>query len=155
MADSIDYADEDFAWPEVNQLKVGEAIALLGNIELQAAAANKRAKTLASRKATAKAVVDAVLEEAELTSGRAVLSNGREVQYTKGEETYYSIIDPIAFAKWAKDQNESFYDREPRLRDDIFRDEMRRRTMDGEPLPPGVQKYTDTKLSKSTVARKR
>jgi hypothetical protein len=64
-------------------------------------------------------------------------------------------VDEAAFREWAADEAERYYDDTPRLREQVFLDEMRRREEDREPLPPGVTSWTDTKISRTTVAQRR
>lgn len=146
-----DFAAEDFAWPEVKDLKPADALRLLDDIEAEARAANKRADTLKRRKAQAKQIALSVLDSYELDSAKTTVGDGRKVLYSTYDFDVFTVDDEAAFKAWAADQSESYYDPTPRLRDQIFLDEMRRRLKDGEPMPPGVRRWTDTRLSRSAV----
>jgi hypothetical protein len=144
-----DYAAEEFEWPEVSELRPADAARLLDDIEREATAANKRADRLKERKAQAKAIVGMVLEEYDQEDVTFRNQDGRKVRYTPYEFTAYRVNDDTAFREWAADEGERFYDE--RLRDGVFRDEMHRRYQDGEPLPPGVLRYTETRYSRSAI----
>lgn len=148
-----DYASEDFQWPEVKDLRPAQAGRLLDDIERESAAANKRADILKARKAQAKKIVGDVLEEYEQDNVRFTNSEGRSITYTPYEFDVFNIVDEEAFREWAGQQAERYY--EEGLRKGIFLDEMRRRHQDGEPLPPGVQKFTDVRYSRSASKPKR
>jgi hypothetical protein len=147
-----DFGAEEFQWPEVNQLRPAQAARLLDDIERQAAEANKRADRLKSRKAQAQQIVIAVADEYEEESVRFRSNTGRVVQYTPSVKQHFTIENEAEFKEWAGAQSENFYDPEPKLREGVFRDEMRRRMQDGEGLPPGVRKYDAIGLSRSSVA---
>lgn len=149
---SPDIGSEDFRWPEVHELRPAEAARLLDDVEREAALANKRAKRLTERKAQAKQIVLAVADVYELEAIRTTTSAGKAVQYTPYPFDVFSVDNDEAFREWAAAQSESYYDSSPKLREQIFMDEMRRRVQDGEPLPPGVKRWTDTRLSRSAVA---
>lgn len=146
-----DFASEDFQWPEVKDLRPAEAARLLDDIETASREANKRADILKARKAQAKQIALAVAEEYELSAIDTVTYGGQRVRYTPYSFDAFSVDNEEAFKEWAATQSESYYNAAPRLRDDIFRDEMRRRIQDGEPLPPGVRRWTDTRLSRTAV----
>lgn len=148
---SKDFGSEEFEWPEVTELRPSDAARLLYDVESAAAAANKRADILRSRKNEAKQIALTVAEIYEQPDISAITDDGRKVRYTPYPFDVFSVDDPAAFKEWAVSQSESFYDETPRLREEIFRDEMRRRDQDGEPLPPGVRKWSDTRLSRSAA----
>jgi hypothetical protein len=144
-----DPADEDFQWPSVADLRPADAARLLDDIEQASLRANKRADLLKRRKQEGKALVTAVAEEYELDAIPFTNAQGKRVTYTPYEFDAFTVDDPEEFRLWAMTQNENYFDLSPKLRDGIFRDEMRRRVQDGEPLPPGVRRWTDTRLSRS------
>lgn len=146
-----DFGAEDFEWPDVSSLKPAEALRLLDDIEREAREANKRADVLKRRKAQAKQVALAVLEEFELDSAKTTVSSGQKVLYSTYDFDVFTVDDDEAFREWAETQSESYFDPTPKLRQQIFLDEMRRRAQDGEPLPPGVRKWSDTRLSRTSV----
>ena len=147
--------DEDFQWPEVSELRTVDAVRLLYDIESQATETNTRADRLKKRKATAQVIMQQVLDREELDSARAAARDGKTIQYTPYDFDVFNIIDEDAFKEWAAAEAERFYDPEPRLRQGVFLDEMRRRHQDGEALPPGVQRVTLPKLSRTAVASRR
>lgn len=158
-APAPDLGAEDWEFPDATDLDVPAAARLWDSIERAAAEANKRATRLKSRKAAAKELALKVLDEAGMTSARVAVADGREVQLTPYDWDVFSIKDEDEFKAWAADNadrgGEDFYDSEPRLRDGIFLDEMRRRVQDHQPLPPGVVRWTDTKISRTAVAPRR
>lgn len=153
MADR-DPASEDFQWPEVKDLRPVDALRLLDDIEREARLANKRADALKARKAQAKQIALAVLEDYEQESTKIVTAEGRKVIYEKYDIDFFTVDDHEAFKPWSDTQSESYYDASPKLREGIFQDEMRRRAQDGEPLPPGVKQWTDTRLSRTAAKGK-
>ena len=142
---------EEFEWPQIKDLRPADAARLLNDIETAATEANARAKRLTSRKAQAQKIVEAVAEEYELPEISTITGAGRKVRYSVQPQDFFSIDNPEAFEAWAAEQAENYFDPTPKLREGIFRDEMRRRVQDHEPLPPGVRRYTGTKLSRSMV----
>lgn len=147
--------DEEFEWPEVNQLRAADAIRLLYDIETQASAANARAERLKLRKATARTILAQVLEREGLESGRAKVRSGRVIQYTPYDWDVFDVVDEEAFNEWAGSQRERFYDPEPKFREGVFLDAMRAMRQNGQPLPPGVKRTTIQKLNRTAVASKR
>lgn len=151
----IDFTDPDWEFPDASEMTPDEAAALWDKIERASAAANKVAKRLKERKATAKDLALKVVEASPYTSVRIEGAEGREVQITPYPWTIHQVVDESEFKLWAMGEAERYYDATPRLREDVFRDEMRRREADGEPLPPGVKSWTDTKISRTTVPQRR
>lgn len=148
---SEDFADEDFQWPDISSMRPADAGRLLDDIEREAAAANKRADILKKRKAQAKQIVLAVVEDFEQESVDFRTAAGNKVRYTPYAFDVFSVDNREAFDEWAKTQSESYYDPTPKLREGVFLDEMRRRVQDGEPLPPGVKRYSDQRLSRTAA----
>lgn len=148
---SDDFAAEDFQWPDISSMRPADAGRLLDDIEREAAAANKRADILKKRKAQAKQIVLAVVEDFEQESVDFRTAAGNKVRYTPYAFDVFSVDNREAFDEWAKTQSESYYDPTPKLREGVFLDEMRRRVQDGEPLPPGVKRYSDQRLSRTAA----
>lgn len=151
MSTEQDFAADDFEWPQVKDLRPSEAVRLLDDIERESRAANKRADILKARKAQAKQIAVAVLEEYEQPDASAITADGKKVRYTPYPFDAFTVDNPEAFKAWAATQNENYYDSTPKLREEIFRDEMRRRVSDGEDLPPGVRRWTDVRLSRTAT----
>jgi hypothetical protein len=150
-----DYAAADWEFPDVSDVEPDEAAALWDEIERQAREANKKAKILAERKAAAKELaIKSIENHPRITSVRIMGAEGREVQITPYPWVIHTIKDEAAFKKWTAGEAERYYDATPKLREDVFRDEMRRREADGEPLPPGVVSWTDQKISRTTSPRR-
>jgi hypothetical protein len=142
---------EDFKWPEVKDLRPSDAVRLLDDIEAAGRAANKRADILKTRKAQAKQIALAVMEEYDQPDAAAITAGGQKVRYTPYPFDVFSVDDEEAFREWSENQSESYFDASPKLRQSIFLDEMRRRHQDGEPMPPGVRRWTDIRLSRSAL----
>jgi hypothetical protein len=155
MRGEVDYGAEDFEFPRVETLDPAEAATLWDQIERESREANKRAARLKERKALAKELALQAVEASPYSSVRIQGAEGRDVQITPYPWTVFRIVDEEAFREWAEGEAERYYDDSPRLRDGVFLDEMRRREEDREPLPPGVTSWTDTKISRTTVAQKR
>lgn len=122
-----------------------EAMRSYDEAEKAAAKANKAAKEAKEAKAKAKAVALASLEEAELESASVRVGDRRILFYT-GEFRAFNVSDKQAFREWAKEQDESYFEPEARIREDLVRQECERRLQDGEELPPGVTTYTETRI---------
>ena len=152
---STDFAAEDWEFPDASNMDPAEAAALWDQIERQSRDANRRAKLLAERKAAAKDLALKAVEASPYTSVRIEGAEGREVQITPYPWTVFQVVDEAAFKDWAAGEAERYYDATPQLREGVFRDEMRRRESDGEPLPPGVKSWTDTRISRTTVPQRR
>jgi hypothetical protein len=150
---SEDFSSEDFQWPEVKDLRPVDALRLLDDIEREARAANKRAEKLKQRKAQAKQIALAVMEEYEQEATKVTTSDGNKVVYSTYPFDVFSVDNEEAFREWAATQSESYFDPTPKLREQLFLDEMRRRVQDGEPLPPGVRRWTDMRLSRSAAPK--
>jgi hypothetical protein len=150
-----DPGDPDFEFPDVKDLDPHEAAALWDRVEREAKEANKRAAILKDRKVQAKELALQAIEASPYTSVRIEGAEGREVQLTPYPWTVFRIVNEDAFREWAKKEAERYYDESPKLRESVFLEEMRRRDEDKEPLPPGVSSWTDTKISRTTVAQKR
>lgn len=133
------------------ELDAAEALRLLDDVERAATEANARAKELAKAKSRAKTVAIQVYERLDLDVAGTTAADGTKLRYTPYEFKAYQVVDEEAFREWEAAQDESFYDPTPKLREAILRDECRRRVDDGEPLPPGVREYTETRLSRSAV----
>jgi len=150
-----DYGAEDFEFPPVEDLDPSEAAQLWDRIERDAREANKRAARLKERKAVAKNLALQAIEASPYSSVRVEGAEGRDVQITPYSWTVFRVADEEAFREWAEGEAERYYDDSPRLRESVFLEEMRRREGDRESLPPGVTSWTDTKISRTTVAQRR
>jgi hypothetical protein len=155
VSEAKDFSAEDFEWPQVKDLRPVDALRLLDDVEREARLANKRAETLKRRKAQAKQIALAVMEDYEQDSAKVTTHDGNKVLFSTYPFDVFSVDDEPAFKEWASTQSESYFDPTPTLREGIFLDEMRRRVQDGEPLPPGVKRWTDTRLSRSAAPKGR
>lgn len=151
----LDYGAEDWQFPNASDMDVVQAGQLWDAIEREARAANRRADLLKARKAQAKALALEVIDASGQTSARVPVADGREVNLTPYTWEVFSVKDEVEFKAWADTAVEDFYDRSPKLREQVFLDEMRRRSQDGEPLPPGVVRWEDTRISRTTAAPRR
>lgn len=136
-------------------MEVADAFELLDEIEHQAQLANKRADTLKERKAQAKKIALDVLDIKRQKGARIEGHEGRDVQYTPYDFDVFNVVDHEAFGEWAETADESFYDTNPRLRGEVFQGAMRQLHQDKQPLPPGVQRYSEVRLSRTAVAQRR
>lgn len=156
MIEEQDWGTEEVEWPEPGTMRLADAVQMVYDIETQATAANKRAETLKTHKVQAHVILEQVIEREELESARARTRQGKIIQYTPGERDEFTFDNEDEFKAWAAERgDENYYDPEPKLRKDIFRDEMRRRVQDKEPLPPGVRRVGIPTLNRTAVATKR
>ena len=146
-----DYAVEEFQWPEPSEMEVADALELLDGITRQLTIANKRAKRLTSRKATATKIALAVLEMKRQPSASIEAPNGRRIQYTPYQVDWFDVDDMDAFLDWAMKQDEVFTDSAPRVVKERMQDYARQLYSDGQPIPPGVRRYTDDRISRTAI----
>jgi hypothetical protein len=155
----VDLGSEDWEFPDASDLTPDEAAVLWDRIEHEASAANKRASRLKERKAVAKDLALRKIQESPYSFVGIELANGREIQVKPYEWEVFDVVDETAFQAWAREYadagGEHYYDPEPQLRRGIFLDDMRRRSQDGEPLPPGVRRYSETKISRTLLPQRR
>lgn len=151
----VDVGAEDFEFPALDDLDPVKAGQLWSAIEMEAREANKRADRLKERKQIAKALTIAAIDASGQTGARVPLPNGREVNLTPYTQDQYSIKNQEEFDAWAAGQAERFYDETPRLREGVFKDHMRMLEQTGQPLPPGVVRWRDTKISRTAVPVRR
>lgn len=155
---NVDLGAEEWDFPDLSGLDPAErpdaAAKLWDAIEREATAANKRAAILKSRKAMAKELAIRAVEESPYPSVTVDVGD-RQVQITPYDWEVFSVKDEAAFKDWAAGEAENYYDDEPRLREGVFLDSMRRRSQDGEPLPPGVVRWVDTRISRTAVPKRR
>ncbi len=143
--------DDGLELPDFETTKPADALRLFDQMDREAREANKAAKLAAQRKAKAKAFALQVLENYELESVKAEVEPGKKAMFSTYEFRAYRVVDEEEFKAWAAEQDESYYDESPRLRESVLLDECRRRFDDGEALPPGVQEYIETRISKNAA----
>jgi hypothetical protein len=134
---------------------LAQMMRLLDEAEAAASAANKAAEQAKARKAAVKALALQAFDIHEQESARVRMESGAVVQYTPYKFRVFTVADEAAFKAWAQEHGEeSFYDPEPKLREQLVIDEARRRYDDGEPLPPGVVTYEDDRISRTAIKTK-
>lgn len=105
-------------------------------------ALNRQVDAQKKRKREAQQKLLRVLEEEELDSVKAA------GQLASQYDIHFAVIqDKDAFREWAEQEDEVYFEAEPRIREDELNREVRRRLEDKEPLPPGVGFYTDHRIS--------
>lgn len=151
--------DECYRLPDARELNPPQVIKLWHEIERDAREANKRKDRLKDLKAAMQGLALQVVEQSGQTSARAEVEPGRELQITPYDWEVFDIVDRAAFDEWATQHadegGEQFYDSTPRLRESIFLDAMRLLSQNHQPLPPGVRRYTEPRVSKTAVPSKR
>lgn len=152
---SVDLGAEEWDFPDPSDLTVPDAARLWYDLDQAATEANKRAARLKQRRAAVKELALQVLDASGQTSARVEVDEDRELQITPYDWEVFSVKDEAAFKDWAAGEAENYYDDEPRLREGVFLDSMRRRSQDGEPLPPGVVRWVDTRISRTAVPKRR
>lgn len=143
--------DVDFQLPDFESLRPADALRLYDKYDREAREANKAAKLAAQRKAKTKALALQVMEAYESDSFKTEVEPGKKALFSTYEFRAYRVVDEEAFKQWTAEQDEDFYDETPRLIESRLLEECRRRFDDGQELPPGVQEYTETRISKSAV----
>ena len=129
-------------------MKLVDALREYDKATREAAAINKKKKEADAAKAKAKAIVLAKLEEEEL-DGAPTKINGKTVNFSKYDLPFGRITDREAFAEWAAGEDgEAYFEPEARPRAELINALVRQRLDDGESLPPGVEVYFDTRLSR-------
>lgn len=150
-----DLGGEDWEFPDASELSIPEVIRLWYDLDKTATEANKRAARLKERRAAVKDLAIKVVEASGQTSGSAEVEDGREVQITPYPWEIFAITNEAAFKEWAGAEAEAYYDTEPKLREGLFQDSMRRRSQDREPLPPGVKRWEDIRISRTAKPMRR
>src|SRR6266498_310069 len=148
--------DVGFELPDARDLSVVEAGRLWDKIDRAATEANARAVRLKQHRAAVKDLAIRVVEASGQTSARVPLEDGREIQMTPYDWEVFAIKDEGAFKEWAaefaSEGGEDFYDSSPKLREGIFLDYMRMRSQSRQPLPPGVTRWSDVRISRTAAA---
>lgn len=122
--------------------------------EKAATAANKAAEKAKEAKARAKAIAQASLEAAELESASTELEidgEPRRVNFYTAEFTHYNVTNKALFREWAVEEDEEYFEPEPRIREALVRQECERREQDGEELPPGVTTFKETRIYRQAM----
>jgi hypothetical protein len=115
-----------------------------------ASTVNAIKKKVDGEKKGAQQLVILTLEEEEL-EGAPVTIDGEKLQFSKYEFTAGQITDRKAFEEWAaQEDSESFFEPAPRVRGELLNALVKQRLDDGEPLPPGVSTYVETRLSRTS-----
>lgn len=158
LAPDPDLGAEDWEFPSFEDVHPAERPSAIGRlwyeIEVAATEANKRAERLKHRKAAAKQMALTAIEESPYPSVSIIAPDGREVRLKPYEFTAYTVKDQEAFDAWAATQRERFYDPTPSWREGVFLDHMRHLDQTGQPLPPGVIRYAEPRISRSAVAKR-
>lgn len=156
-----DLGAEDWTFPDARELTPPEVIRLWTLLDMAGTEANKRAARLKERRSAVKELALKVLDASGQTSARAKVdeAQGREIQITPYDWEAFNIKDPEAFQAWAAEYadegGEQFYDSSPKLREGIFQDAMRELSQNNQPIPPGVVRFPDVRISRTAVPVKR
>lgn len=151
---AVDFGAPEWEFPDFGTMKPGDVARMLYELEAQLAETSARHDRLTKRKAAFRLQVAELAGELGLQSLPAIVDDGaRKVQYTPDFKDHYSIENQEEFDAWMAEtgQRERYFERPVTLRQRVFEDDMRRRHKDGEPLPPGVKRYTELKLGKSSA----
>ena len=112
-----------------------------------------KTKTDRHKTAAKYAVIDKFAHEE--IEGCPVKIDGTEVFFRQYEFHHPKIENLEAFKAWAEeDDPEAFFEPDRRIRKDVLSGFVKRHVEDGEPLPPGIGLYAETKLSRTTKAGK-
>ena len=151
--------DEDYELPKATELTPPDVIRLWHEIEASNREAGQRKNRLKDLAKAMQGLALEVVEQSGQTSARAEVEPGRELQITPYDWEIFDIVDQEAFDEWRQEYEdeggEHFYDSTPRLRESIFQDAMRLLSQNKRPLPPGVRRYTEPRVSKTAVASRR
>lgn len=151
---AVDFGAPEWEFPDFGTMKPGDITRMLYELEAQLAETSARHDRLTKRKAAFRLQVAELARDLGLNALDAVVQDGeRKVRYTPDSKDHYSIENQEAFDTWLAEtqQRERYFERPVTLRRQVFEDDMRRRHKDGEPLPPGVKRYTELKLGKSSA----
>jgi Arc/MetJ family transcription regulator len=151
----VDLGGEDFEFPALEELDIPSVARLWYDLDQAATAANKRAARLKERRAAVKDLAIEVVRASGQTGGSAEVGDGREVQITPYAWEVFQIVNEEQFKEWAAGEVENYYDSTPRLRESIFLDHMRKLSQDRAPLPPGVKRWEDIRISRTAKPRRR
>lgn len=106
---------------------------------------NKKAKEMSAEVREAKDEVERLLGERGYDGvkvGSSLISKYDKDRY------YVPEAEREEFEAWAADQDEEYLEPNRRVREETLNSNMQQLEEDGQPLPPGVRKYTETKISK-------
>lgn len=150
---AIDLDEGDSVNPEeVEELRPADAMRSVEEAEAAVSEATAALEQARKQKKRAHAVALAVLEAYELDSAKSKVT--KRLFYTE-EFRDFQIKDEGKFRAWEAEQDENYFETQTKLREQIFKDEMRRRDDDREPLPPGVVKVSFPKLKQKADQKKR
>lgn len=128
---------------------VTQALTAYDEAAIKAREINQAKKAADSAKRAAYDVAVAALEEAELDGANATI-DGKKVNFSKYEIVFAHLQSVEEFKEWAaQEDGEAYFEGEPRVRQDLLNALVRQRLDDGEPLPPGVGIYVETRLSRT------
>lgn len=138
----------DQALPDVT---AGEALKRAYEAEEELSRANEAKKHAKEEKDRWRFIAEAKLEEIGMTSGTVPLENGRKAMYYQVNKPKFDIINRDEVREWAANEDETYIDPEPGLRESLIFQECRRRHEEGLPLPPGIAVRTETEFHKKTL----
>jgi hypothetical protein len=136
---------DDFTWPEPSELKPAEAMRLLDEKQAEATAANRAAEAAKDAKKKANKIALDVLDMYELGSADTIVDSGKRVLFYTEQFRTFTVKDQEAF-----DACENYYETQRKLREQVFVDYCKGLEDDGQPLPPGVEKFEETRLKRMT-----
>lgn len=113
----------------------------------------ERARTRANKAAEeAKAEVEESRERVKTLLGErgheGVKAGGSLVSTYEHTRYYVVEAERSDFEKWAASQDEEYLEPNRRVREATLKDNMQELEENGQPLPPGVRKYVEVKISK-------
>jgi hypothetical protein len=112
-----------------------------------------KVKTDKHKNAAKFAVIDKF--EHEELEGAPTLIDGTHVTFKKYEHPHPHIENEEALRAWAEEEDtEAFFEPDRRFRKEVLSGFVKRHEDDGEPLPPGLGIYRETKLSRTTKSGK-
>lgn len=126
-----------------------EAVQRYNAAALKARSINEQKKKADKEKREAYETAIQELEAAELDGVTATI-DGQKVGFSKYEIVFAHLQNAEEFKAWAaQEDGEAYFEPEARVRQDLLNALVRQRIDDGEPLPPGVGVYVETRLSRT------
>jgi hypothetical protein len=134
---------------EPGPVKTGDFMRVFDLAHRTAAAVNRCKKLADGAKNSTKYAAIHKLEAEELDGAPATI-DGKSVRFSKYEFRQAKIRNLAEFKAWAEAEDaEAYFDPEPRVREELVTALSKGLEDDGSPLPPGVEMYRETRLSRT------
>jgi hypothetical protein len=129
----------------------GDAARAAFEAEQKLSKLNAEVKLAREDKVRTRAALDAVMEGLGVSHVGVDNPDGKNTLYYYKDKPHFDVQDEEALREWAEQEDESYFDPEPALREKLVFQECRRRYEEKLPLPPGIVVRADKELHKRTV----